>query len=125
MSLDAVDFIRPLPASCPARRLRQDPAPNSTIGHRELLARGALSIRHQRFGGSGPSYGSREKRSYFEIADILASTVAVGRVKWSVTPWPPVPVAQMRPPCDSTMDLLIASPMPLPCGFVVKNASKT
>jgi hypothetical protein len=34
-----------------------------------------------------------------------------------------LPLAQIRPPCDSTIDLLIAKLMPLPCGFVVKNAS--
>jgi hypothetical protein len=46
-----------------------------------------------------------------------------GNVKWSVPPRTPLPLAQIRPPCDSTIDLLIAKPMPLPCGFVVKNAS--
>jgi hypothetical protein len=48
---------------------------------------------------------------------------AAGKVKWNVAPDPPSPLAQIRPPCDSTIDLLIAKPMPLPCGFVVKNAS--
>src|SRR5882757_940005 len=48
---------------------------------------------------------------------------AAGKVKWNVAPRPPLPLAQIRPPCDSTIDLLIARPMPLPCGFVVKNAS--
>jgi hypothetical protein len=46
----------------------------------------------------------------------------VGKVKWNVAPSPPLPAAQIRPPCDSTIDLLIARPMPLPSGFV-KNAS--
>jgi hypothetical protein len=47
---------------------------------------------------------------------------AAGKVKWNVAPRPPLPLAQIRPPCDSTMDLLMARPMPLPCGLVVKNA---
>ena len=29
----------------------------------------------------------------------------------------------MDPPCDSMIERLIDSPMPLPCGFVVKKAS--
>src|ERR1700760_1247172 len=53
----------------------------------------------------------------------FVSAGAAGKVKWKVAPRPPSPVAQIRPPCDSTIDLLIAKPMLLPCGFVVKNAS--
>ena len=41
-----------------------------------------------------------------------------GKSKWNVAPRPPSSLAQIRPPCDSTIDLLIAKPMPLPCGFV-------
>ena len=48
---------------------------------------------------------------------------AAGKVKWKVAPRPPSPLAQIRPLCDSTIDLPIAKPMPLPCGFSVKNAS--
>jgi hypothetical protein len=33
-------------------------------------------------------------------------------------------VAQRRPPCDSTMERVIANPRPVPCGLVVKNALK-
>jgi hypothetical protein len=33
---------------------------------------------------------------------------------------PPLPLTQIRPPSDSTIDLLIAKPMALPCGFVVR-----
>jgi hypothetical protein len=50
----------------------------------------------------------------------FVSARAAGNVKWNVAPRPPLPLAQIRPPCDSTIDLLIAKPMPLPCGFVVK-----
>jgi len=53
----------------------------------------------------------------------FVSAEAAGKVKWNVGPRPPSPLAQIRPPCDSTIDMLIAKPMPLPCGFVVKNAS--
>jgi hypothetical protein len=45
------------------------------------------------------------------------------QVKWKVAPLPSSPLAQIRPPCDSTIDLLTAKLMPLPCGLVVKNAS--
>ena len=44
----------------------------------------------------------------------LVSSGAAGSVKWKVAPRPPSPFAQIRPPCDSTIDLLIAKPMPLP-----------
>src|SRR6266567_3684325 len=53
----------------------------------------------------------------------FVSAGVAGRVKWNVAPRPPSPLAQIWPPCDSTIDLQIARPMPLPCGFVVKNAS--
>src|ERR1700693_3294301 len=53
----------------------------------------------------------------------FVSAGAAGKVKWNVAPRAPSPLAQICPPCDSTIDLLIARPMPLPCGFVVKNAS--
>ena len=33
-------------------------------------------------------------------------------------------MAQMRPPCDSIMERVIASPRPVPCVLVVKNALK-
>src|SRR6266404_1546187 len=47
-----------------------------------------------------------------------------GSVNRNVAPGPEFGVAQIRPPCDSTIERLIAKPMPVPCGFVVKNASK-
>ena len=56
--------------------------------------------------------------------DIHASAADLpGKLKWNVAPGPVLFVAQRCPPCDSTMERLIASPMPAPSGFVVKNAS--
>src|ERR1700726_1251815 len=52
-----------------------------------------------------------------------ASTL-VGRLKQKVAPGPILEVAQTRPPCASTIDRVIAKPIPVPCGFVVWNASK-
>jgi len=46
----------------------------------------------------------------------VSAGAAAGKVKWNVAPRPPLLLAQIRPPCDSTIDLLIAKPMPLPCG---------
>jgi hypothetical protein len=43
----------------------------------------------------------------------FVSAGSAGKVKWNVAPHPPQ-LAQIRPPCDSTIDLLIAKPMPLP-----------
>src|SRR6266436_3997902 len=37
---------------------------------------------------------------------------------------PSLVVAHNRPPCDCTMVRLMASPIPLPCGLVVKKAEK-
>src|SRR6266852_1791234 len=52
------------------------------------------------------------------------SVTWVGKVKWNVAPRPSLTAAHKRPPCDSTMERLMANPMPLPCGLVVKNAEK-
>ena len=35
----------------------------------------------------------------------FVSTGAAGKVKWNVAPRPSLPVTQIRPPCDSTIDL--------------------
>ena len=42
----------------------------------------------------------------------------------SVAPRASLEVAHNRPPCDSTMERLMANPIPLPCGLVVKKAEK-
>src|SRR5215469_4323806 len=47
-----------------------------------------------------------------------------GSVKLNVAPRPSLGVAHKRPPCDSTIERLIARPMPEPCGLVVKKALK-
>lgn len=39
-------------------------------------------------------------------------------------PRPELADAYKRPPCDSTIERLIARPIPVPCGLVVKNTSK-
>ena len=44
------------------------------------------------------------------VADISFST-PTGNVKWKLAPRPSFVVADKRPPYDSTMDRLIASPM--------------
>src|SRR6266849_3910996 len=53
----------------------------------------------------------------------FASTL-VGRVKQKLAPRGELSAAHKRPPCDSTMERLMRSPMPVPCGFVVKKALK-
>src|SRR6201987_2863059 len=52
------------------------------------------------------------------------SVTSIGKVKWKVAPRPPLVVAHNRPPCDSTIERLMANPIPLPCGLVVKKAEK-
>lgn len=56
--------------------------------------------------------------------DAVDSLYAPGRVNWKVVPRSELAVADRRPPCDSMIDRLIESPIPVPCVLVVKNASK-
>jgi hypothetical protein len=44
---------------------------------------------------------------------------AAARLNRKVAPAPWFTSAHNRPPCASMIDRLIASPMPIPCGFVV------
>src|SRR5712664_447171 len=48
----------------------------------------------------------------------------IGRLKRNVAPRPGPLAAHSLPPCDSMIDRLMLNPMPVPCGLVVKNASK-
>src|SRR5690606_34251899 len=52
-----------------------------------------------------------------------AGSVSIGRVKTNVAPRGSPFSAHSRPPWDSMIDWQIASPMPIPCSFVVKNGS--
>src|SRR2546422_3707413 len=52
------------------------------------------------------------------------ASTSLGRVKWNVAPGPELAAAHKRPPCDSMIDRLIGSPIPVPLGLVVKNALK-
>jgi hypothetical protein len=45
-----------------------------------------------------------------------------GNAKWKVAPRCTFGVAHSRPPCASTMERLIDSPMPMPPGLVLKKA---
>src|ERR1700756_3013222 len=51
-----------------------------------------------------------------------AVAVAAGRVKQKHAPRGELSAAHKRPPCDSMMERLMLSPMPVPCGLVVKKA---
>src|SRR5207249_5947312 len=55
---------------------------------------------------------------------MLASAGAgpTGRENWKMAPCGSFGVAHSRPPCASTMERLIASPMPMPPALVLKNA---
>lgn len=45
---------------------------------------------------------------------LVHSLILMGRVKLNVVPPPMFAVAQTRPPCDSRMERVIASPKPVP-----------
>jgi hypothetical protein len=62
--------------------------------------------------------------NHVPVAGTCRISAAVGKVKWNVAPRPLFAVAHKRPPCDSTMERVMANPMPLPIGLVVKNAEK-
>jgi len=55
---------------------------------------------------------------------LFTPPISMARVNWKVAPRPALAVAHSRPPCDSMMERLIDSPMPVPSGLVVKNALK-
>src|SRR3954468_125242 len=65
-----------------------------------------------------------QNRKSDELKDHLLSAAVANKVKWKVAPCPGTLVTQSLPPCDSTIERLTRSPMPVPWGFVVKNASK-
>src|SRR6266404_1891028 len=52
------------------------------------------------------------------------TSTLVGKVRLKLAPRGELSAAHKRPPCDSTMERLIRSPMPVPLGLVVKNALK-
>jgi len=55
---------------------------------------------------------------------ITHASGSVGNVKRNVAPRPGFALAHSRPPCDSMIMRLIASPIPVPPVFVVANALK-
>src|SRR5690606_31058799 len=50
---------------------------------------------------------------------------STGSVKTNLAPCASASSAHRRPPCDSMIERQIASPIPIPSRFVVKNGSKT
>ena len=52
------------------------------------------------------------------------SSASVSSVNRNVAPGPGLAIAHNWPPCDSTIERAMASPMPVPCGFVVMKDSK-
>src|SRR5256885_8710162 len=55
--------------------------------------------------------------------DHATDSPRAGRTNWKVAPGPALREAHKRPRWASTIDRLIESPMPIPAGLVVKNAS--
>jgi len=49
---------------------------------------------------------------------------SLSSVNRNVAPGPVFAIAHNRPPCDSTIERVMARPIPVPCGFVVTNDSK-
>ena len=67
---------------------------------------------------------SREMGNRAAAERASAASVEVGKEKWKLAHRPSLGVAHKRPPCDSMIERLIASPMPLRCGLVVTKTSK-
>src|SRR5258708_282073 len=53
-----------------------------------------------------------------------SAAALMGRVKQKLAPRGELSAAHKRPPCDSTIERLMRSPMPVPCVLVVKKALK-
>jgi hypothetical protein len=106
--------IVPVLRRCSVRQCRFRPAgpADSAVRHAEA--------KHHR----DPRDRRRADSAHVAEPIIAVASVAIGNEKWNVAPRPSFTVAQIRPPCDSMIERLIDSPMPLPCGFVVKKASK-
>jgi hypothetical protein len=58
--------------------------------------------------------GRAEPGPKFRLRSHAATATLLGIVKLNVAPRPEFPVAQIRPPCDSTMERVMASPKPVP-----------
>src|SRR4030088_305895 len=61
-------------------------------------------------------------RSAFACHSFVSALV--GRVKQKLAPRGELSTAHKRPPCDSMMERLMRSPMPVPWGLFVKKALK-
>src|SRR5258708_24988815 len=67
-------------------------------------------------------------RSASPLADPEGTAAAIsggGSSTQKIAPRGTAAVVQRRPPCASTIERLIASPIPIPLVLVVKNGSKT
>ena len=69
--------------------------------------------------------GSRLRHNGFLLGFYGWTVMIAGRLNRKVAPRSEAPSVHKRPPCDSMMDRLMRSPIPVPWGLVVKNGSKT
>src|SRR5579862_5435134 len=85
-----------------------DPPSHGTNQAVEPLAHRGVIVHHKYDGIGGMRWRFHDPPSF-----------QTGRVNWKVTPEPRCEVAQSLPPCASTIERLMASPRPSPCGLVV------
>ena len=107
-----------------ARRTVAIAATQKFLGRREALDRQAYGCNQA---GERLADGNVVVNNEYNLFCQLhcASALAVGNLSWNVAPGPLLRVAHSRPPCVSTMERLIANPIPIPLGLVVKKGSKT
>ena len=100
-------------------RSRYPPAPEPMAACRCASGRFRPSVR----GGLLPVCAGCIVAQYQRYA-ICCAAPEQGRVKWKLAPRGELLAAHRRPPCDSMIDWLMRSPIPVPLGLVVKNALK-
>src|SRR6478672_7843361 len=77
-------------------------------------------------GKGGPNVHAQFKKSDQATRSSLAICEAIaGSLNWKVAPWCGLRLAHSLPQCPSMIERLMESPMPVPSGFVVKNASNS
>ena len=81
------------------------------IGCAKLPALQALSASHL-----GDARTAARER--YDAHSRHAASCEAGKVMWRVAPWGAFAVAQICPPCASTIERQIDSPMPMPLGLV-------
>src|ERR1035438_8531457 len=121
-----MDFIgRFYRAVCQLRQC--NPVRSWFVGHSEVITSGfSVDAKSPMYSSSlSLGIGSLQDESTGSALVSYSSVSAlVGRVKQKLAPQGELAAAHKRPPCDSMIERLMGSPIPVPLSLVVKNALK-